>query len=327
MKLLYLPNEYSQQRQREKKVNIYPIHLAMEATYAKNQGHEVCWGESPQAHDFDKLITEPEGLPFAGLPSPDRFFTGAFDRRYQRNGNFKYHPGTYIQSASGCWYGRCSFCVEGLRKWEVRPLDAVLEEVEECKRLGFKEIFDDSGTFPMGEWLSGFCERAPRDVVYGCNMRVVDAPWRLMKRAGFRMILFGIESANQQTLDRINKGIYADDIIRIMKDASEAGLEPHGCFMTGYPWETEEDEKRTIKLCHDLLKKGYLKTAQASVFAKPCQVADCSSLGHKYRSRFFDVYKNPAFILRKLSDIRRWEDLTYLLRGVRLIMEEKWLRR
>ena len=30
--------------------------------------------------------------------------------------------------------------------------------------------------------------------------------YKLMKKAGFRFVLFGLESANQATLDRINKG-------------------------------------------------------------------------------------------------------------------------
>jgi hypothetical protein len=39
-------------------------------------------------------------------------WTKAVDKKYQTNGNFKYNPGTYIQSASGCWWGKCTFCVE-----------------------------------------------------------------------------------------------------------------------------------------------------------------------------------------------------------------------
>jgi radical SAM superfamily enzyme YgiQ (UPF0313 family) len=204
-----------------------------------------------------------------------------------------------------------------------------MEEIDALIKNGYREVFDDSGTFPVGKWLDEFCikmcvNQRRQKIVIGCNMRVQDSPWGAMAGAGFRFILFGVESANQETLDKIKKSAKAENTIRILKEASEAGLEPHGTFMTGYPWETEKDEKRTIELCHYLLKKGYLKTAQASVFSPPRTSPSPNSLGHKYLPRFYDVYKSPEFILRKLSDIRRWEDFTYLLRGARLVMEEKW---
>jgi len=43
MRILYQPNCYSQQRQREKKANIYPVLMAMEAEKYRQEGHEVIW--------------------------------------------------------------------------------------------------------------------------------------------------------------------------------------------------------------------------------------------------------------------------------------------
>lgn len=313
MKILYRPHYYSQQRQRDKKVWVYPIHLAMEATYEKNRGHEVYWGESSQAHDYDKLITEPEGLPFLSLPAADRLLTGAFDRRYQRNGNFKYTPGTYLLSAKGCWHGKCSFCVEREQKYEIRPIGSVVEEINQCKALGFKEIFDDSATFPTGEWLHSFCKWSPRDVTLGCNMRICDVDFAMMKQAGFRMMLFGVESANQKTLDRLNKGIKSYDIIPTIKKAAQAGLEPHGAIMVGYPWETLEEEMNTINLVKDLLIKGYLKTAQVSIYDVPFQ----KPIDRGTKNKIFEVGFSPIFWINKAKDIRRWQDFLYLIRGIK----------
>ena len=44
------------------------------------------------------------------------------------------------------------------------------------KRYGIREIFDDTGTFPCGTWLTEFCNgMVERDLAYkiriGCNMR------------------------------------------------------------------------------------------------------------------------------------------------------------
>ena len=104
---------------------------------------------------------------------------------------------------------------------------------------------------------------------------------------------------------------------------SEAGLEPHLTSMFGYPWETYEDAMQTVNLIHYLLKKGYVKTAQASVYSPPRTAPDPKSPGHKYVPMIYDAYKSPAFWIRKLQDIKRWEDITYLFRGTRLVIEEK----
>ena len=307
MRILYLPNQYSQQRQKEKKRFIFPVLLAMQAEYYRQQGHEVIW-DKPSFH-ADKIVTEPENIDFLKLPFPDRVFTNAFDKKYQANGNFKHHPATYIQVADGCHWGRCSFCVERKREWKVRSVLSVQEELKDIKRLGFREVFDDSGTFPVGAWLDEFLETENPGLVFGCNMRMIEAPWRKMKKWGFRMVLFGLESANQRTLDRIHKGVRVEDIKHI-KEAARAGLEPHTACMFGYPWETERDAEKTLGTIHYLLKNGYAKTAQASFYQNPLHD---SNEGHRrYVQRIYDVAKSPRFWINKVRDIKNVDDLKYL---------------
>ena len=338
MRYLFPLSPYNQQRQFEKPVWVYPAHLAMYATYLENKGEKVVWdwkGRELGTEPSWKIIENDYDIdvPFEKLPYPDRIFTDAKNPRWQSYGNYKFHPATHMMASNLCWYGKCTFCID-TKKLEdgehrgLRTVDHCMEEIDDLIKSEYKEVFDDSGTFPLGKWLDEFCLKMAingrrRKIKVGCNMRVQDAPWGLMAGAGFRFILVGVESANQITLDTIKKSAKADETIKILKEASEAGLEPHGTFMTGYPWETEEDEKRTIELCHYLLKKGYLKTAQASVYSLPRTSPSSDSIGHKYLPKFYDVYKSPEFIIRKVSDIRRWEDFTYLIRGVRLVVEEK----
>jgi len=75
---------------------------------------------------------------------------------------------------------------------------------------------------------------------FSCNMcfgALNEKDYQLLKRAGFRMLLYGLESASQKTLDMINKGIMVERIIKEIQWASNAGLEPHITIMVGYPWE------------------------------------------------------------------------------------------
>ena len=325
MKILYLPSCRSQQRQfQNTAVHIYPVLMAMEATKKKQEGNLVCWGNESNLtpHCFDKIITESEGLPFLELPIPDRVFTRA---KEYTSGNYKYLPGTHLQSASGCWHAKCSFCVEKDKPYLVRPVKSVIEEVAQIIKLGFKECFDDSGTFPIGMWLALFCEQMivngyNKKIRIGCNMRLDYhhpnlAGMRDMRRVGFRMILYGLESANQNTLDKINKGVNIESAIEYIKRSAKAGLEPHICVVFGWEWETNKEAINTLKLVWYLLRKGYAKTAQASFI---CQqgIKGNESQRHFVRD-IYGVWKYPSFWFHKLIDLRNIDDLKYIWRSIK----------
>ena len=327
MNILYVPDCYSQQRQHEKPADVYPVRMAMEATYDRNNGHNVTWWAKNIEYKpsenvtclYDQTVTEPRYDNFTELPTPDRLFTDAFNKQYQKYGNYKHNPATHMQVADGCWYGKCTFCVENGRGWQVRQVDDVIEEIRSCYRMGFKEIFDDSGTFPDGLWMKSFCEKKLISGLFGmkigCNMRIgASVDFKLMKQAGFRMVLFGVESANQSTLDKIGKGTNAKDIIPTIKRASEAGLSPHIATMHGFPWESDEEELKTIKMVHYLLRKGYAKTAQASTFSNPGTRPD---VVHPNVNNIYNVAYTPEFWINKIKDIKEWSDFTYLLKGIR----------
>jgi radical SAM superfamily enzyme YgiQ (UPF0313 family) len=219
--------------------------------------------------------------------------------------------------------------LESGEKRGIRSVQSFIEEIDNCISLGFKEIFDDSGTFPVGKWLEEFCSimtrsRRNKKILLGCNMKPVKLDYKMMAAAGFKFMLVGIESANQKTIDIIRKGQRSEDIIPIIKSMADAGLAPHTTWMSSYPHETWEDEKKSIELCTYLLKKGYAKTAQASIYSPPHTEPNPNSEGHKRIPMYFNAYKSPEFWLRKIQDIKRWEDVGYILRGARLVVEEKW---
>lgn len=321
MRILYLPNSYCQQRQLEKPNFLaYPVRLAMEATYERDiLKNEVYWDKPEMMSDITHWRSSIMGYNFLKLPHPDRVWTDAKNKKYQRNGNFKYHPGTYIQSASGCWWGKCEFCVEKGQKYEVRPVEDVISEIEEIKSQGFREIFDDSATFPMGEWLDRFLERLGRcggdKISFSCNTRIANYPFLWMRSVGFRMVLFGIESANQETLDKIEKGVKVEDIIPTIKKASEAGLEPHIAVMFGYKWESDQDAERTLALVHYLLRKGYAKTAQASYFR--LRNSESNERHRRFVHKIFNATFYPGFWFNQIRDIKNKDDLKYLWRKIK----------
>ena len=78
--------------------------------------------------------------------------------------------------------------------------ELMLDEVEMLvNKYGIREIFDDTGTLPIGAWLHEFAEGMikrglNKKVKIGCNMRfnyLSKEEYELMGKAGFRFILYG----------------------------------------------------------------------------------------------------------------------------------------
>jgi|WetSurMetagenome_2_1015567.scaffolds.fasta_scaffold03885_4 anaerobic magnesium-protoporphyrin IX monomethyl ester cyclase len=295
------------------------------------------------------------------LPMIDRELTKWKLYAY-KNGNFKYTPGTYLMSGRDCWWGKCAFC-----SWttlfpgncfRARSAKLVLDEVGHLIDLGVKEIMEDSGSLPVGRWLEDFCngmiERGyNKKITLSCNMRLNgikdEKTWQLMKRAGFRFVLFGLESANQNTLDKINKGLRVEEIEPGLKMCKAAGLEPHITAMIGYSWETYDDAKKTVDLAKDLFKKGYVDTLQATILIpypgtplyKYClennllnftdydrfdqreQVMKSPLTNEQVKELTQGLYKSfltPKFILKKVLAIRSIDDIRFLFRaGIKVL--------
>ena len=157
----------------------------------------------------------------------------------KKNGNFRRTPGTYIMSGRDCWHAKCTFCswTTLYPRYRVRDVKDVVDEIEMLvEKYGVKEIMDDSGSFPVGKWLTDFCNEM---IVRGlnqklridCNMRfgrLTLDDYKLMRKAGFQFVLFGVESANQETLDRFCKCLKVEDVEKGAKWATEAGLRKAG---------------------------------------------------------------------------------------------------
>jgi anaerobic magnesium-protoporphyrin IX monomethyl ester cyclase len=292
------------------------------------------------------------------LPFIDRDLT-----RWQlyafKNGNYKRTPGTYIMSGRDCWYHSCTFCSWSnlYPQFRVRKTENILDEIGVLiNKYKVREIMDDTGCFPVGDWLREFCQGFiklgyNRKIYFDCNVRfgsLSAEDFSLMKKANFRLLLFGLESANQNTLDRINKNLKVEKIIEDCKVATRVGLFPHITIMFGYPWEDYDDALNTLKLGRWLLKKGIAYTMQSTVvipypgtplfheckqngwlktmdwddydMKQPVMKTDIPS--DKLMQLVQGMYKvsfNPEFILRRLSAAKDMQDVFYCVRAVKKV--------
>jgi radical SAM superfamily enzyme YgiQ (UPF0313 family) len=292
----------------------------------------------------------------SALPFIDRELTGW--RRYGER-LYKALPFTYIAAGRDCAYGRCTFCAWTALypKYRVRAPENVLAEIEQLVvQYGMREIFDDTGTFPSGKWLNEFCggmisSRLNRRVRISCNFRgdyLLADDLDLMRRAGFRLMKVGLESASQETLDRLQKGTSAARFEESLIRAKNAGLEIHLTIMLGFPWEKREDAEATVALGRRLLAEGRADMLQATVVVPyPGTPLYAEAIKNDWfrispddydkfdmtttvlktpgmtpdevmalAAKCYGGFLTPAYIWRRLRGVRSLEDVRFLARGI-----------
>jgi len=194
----------------------------------------------------------------------------------EKNGNFRRTPGTYVMSGRDCWHAKCTFCswTTLYPTYRTRdPIDVVDEIEMLVGKYGVREIMDDSGSLPVGKWLYDFCNELirrglPKKLRIDCNMRfgrLSFDDYKLMRKAGFRLVLFGVESANQATLDRFVKALRVEDVEKGCEWAHKAGLDVHLTFMFGHVWEGPEEIANTVRFARRLLANGWASTLQCTL--------------------------------------------------------------
>lgn len=301
------------------------------------------------------------------LPLIDRNLT-KWHLYSQNNGNFKYTPGTYTMIGRDCWWRKksdangqgCTFCswTSIFPNWRVGSPKRLVSEIGQLIKLGVREVFDDTGTFPVGQWLNKFCEEIiakgySKKIRIGCNMRanaLNQKEYDLMRKAGFRFLLYGLESANQNTLDRLNKGVKTEDMVSAARMATQAGLEPHVTCMVGYPWESYEEALNTVNRTKDLFDKGWINTLQATIvipYPGTALFAQCQKNNwlkttdwDEYDMRkpimktdipdkkilaltqmIYTSFLTPKYLFRKILSLRSRDDINYyLIRGGKYIL-------
>lgn len=191
----------------------------------------------------------------ATLPIPDRS-----DLPYE-----KYHSVDdadaleYMHMTRGCKY-RCSYCatpVSSPGKPVTSSAQRILDEVELVyRKYGRRDFFFCDELFTadyqrVEEFCTGLLSRG-LDISWRVFARVNDLSGKnqinigLMKQTGLSGLFFGVESMNQRTLNLLNKGTTPRQVRLAVEQIFRAGVQPWCSLMIGYPWETEEELRKSL---------------------------------------------------------------------------------
>lgn len=159
-----------------------------------------------------------------------------------------------IITSRGCPF-KCRFCYNAISPgYRVRSVDNVSEEIYKIYTRGIRniEIADDSFTLNKDRAIKIFDyiikERLNLSLFIKSRVDHVDEEFlRKAKKAGVYMISFGLESSVQQILDRMGKGTTVEQNAEAVEIAKRVGLKVHTGWIIGFPGETPETIRKTIK--------------------------------------------------------------------------------
>ena len=185
---------------------------------------------------------------------------------------------TSIISARGCPYN-CIYCSNPVwksqRPWfRLRSPKNFVDEIEFIvKNYGIREFFDETDEFNGNlKWAKEVCDEIiQRDlnISWKAQMRVDHVDEELadkLKKSGFWMGLFGLESANNKTLKGIKKQQTVDQVESTLDILKKFNIKCFGLFMAFNVWEEngkiyfedKEDSMNTLKFVKKLLKEHKL---------------------------------------------------------------------
>jgi radical SAM superfamily enzyme YgiQ (UPF0313 family) len=169
---------------------------------------------------------------------------------------------TSIISSRGCPY-RCRFCAcqrMARNVWRPRSVENMLEEIRFLVSEGYEQfMFADDSFTTSPKRVARFCQEVRKeklDIEWIFEGRVDLGSYDMLRetvKAGARIVLFGIESANQKVLNYYDKRISPEQSRQAVKNARKAGVDVvSGAFIVGAPNETMQEIENTLRFAQQL---------------------------------------------------------------------------
>ncbi len=245
--------------------------------------------------DFSCWNSDLDSLPF---PARDLMKNSLYIRPDTKE------PLATISVSRGC-PSRCTYCLTPIisgKKLRKRSTENVFAEVEECyKKYSIRNFFFKADTFTYdNKWAIELCDRIINSDLNGkieftVNARVdtlSEELLRKLKQAGCFMIVVGFESGNDETLKRIRKGTTAQMNLEAARMIKKAKIPYCGCFMIGFPWESEEDIKKSLKSIFKL-NPDFIEIHIAMPYYGTKLYSECEEAGTISASAFGADYFTP----------------------------------
>lgn len=184
----------------------------------------------------------------------------------------KYRGGEYsipFESSRGCNF-RCAFCAcpQYSSKWRGMSADRVVSNIKYLSReMKIKSILiiDDNFFEDIGRAKEIFHRLIDDKIAVNLDIqgmridaveKLTDEELALMVKAGVRKVNIGIESGSPRILKFINKTITVEQALQQNRRLSKYGPRAQYNFITGYPTETHQELRDTVRLAMRMISEN-----------------------------------------------------------------------
>jgi radical SAM superfamily enzyme YgiQ (UPF0313 family) len=172
--------------------------------------------------------------------------------------------------AHGCYWKKCSFCdvnLDYISRYDVANTDVLIDRIEsligETGQTGFHFV-DEAAPPKALKSLANALLRRKLNISWWGNIRFeksFDANLcRLLADSGCIAVTGGLEVASDRLLKLMKKGVSLEQVARVTRAFSDAGILVHAYLMYGFPSQTAQDTVDALEYVRQLFAAGCIQS-------------------------------------------------------------------
>jgi len=173
--------------------------------------------------------------------------------------------------AHGCYWRKCSFCdvtLDYIDRYDAAGADILVDRIEELieetGQTGFHFVDEAAPPKALFALAKRLIERGVVISWWG-NIRFEKTftPERcqLLADSGCIAVSGGLEVASDRLLKLMKKGVSVEQVARVTKAFSDAGILVHAYLMYGFPTQTEQETIDALEMVRQMMGQGCFQSA------------------------------------------------------------------
>ena len=176
-----------------------------------------------------------------------------------------------LTMAHGCYWGKCTFCdlsLDYIKIYEPITANLICDRMEELilqtGNNGFHFV-DEAAPPALMKAVALEIIKRKLVVSWWTNIRFEKSFTRdlclLLRASGCIGVSGGLEVASDRLLQLIQKGITVDQVAKVNKNLTDAGIMVHAYLMYGFPTQTAQETIDSLEMVRQMFETGILQSA------------------------------------------------------------------
>ncbi len=173
--------------------------------------------------------------------------------------------------AHGCYWKQCTFCdvtLDYIRRYDPAPAELLIDRiaalVDETGQTGFHFVDEAAPPAALRALAEALIARQVSITWWG-NVRFektfTSELAELLAASGCVAISGGLEVASDRLLRLMKKGITVEQVARVTRAFTDAGIMVHAYLMYGFPTQTEQETIDSLERVRQLFEQGCIQSA------------------------------------------------------------------